>query len=225
LRLCLGTFSISIETKKKSTASRLCSIASLCSPPCRCVLYPVAVLYTHSSSPPHCRALHPCQWAICMVIAVVVGVPFCGEVVSPCHGLGHGIGRYPGIGNRSQILRLSSYFILVMHRLGLPFYGSPMAPSLCPRFQQAKMNHDLRFVFVTHHWGLPCPPPLWFLPPFFTHPSVKLTFITLGGVQLLRQAAHIPLGRGGAIVGILSELGALAIGPTSLKRGEGHHVV
>jgi len=78
---------------------------------------------------------------------------------------------------------------------------------------------------VTHHWGLPCPPPLWFLPPFFTHPSVELAFIILGGVQPLRQAAHIPLGRGRAIVGILSEPGSLAIGPTSLKRGEGHHVV
>jgi len=39
------------------------------------------------------------------------------------------------------------------------------------------------------------------------------------------QAAHIPLGRGGALVGILSGPGALTIGPTSLKRGEGHHAV
>jgi len=36
------------------------------------------------------------------------------------------------------------------------------------------------------------------------------------------QAAHIPLGRGGVVAGIL---GASVIGPTSLKRGEGHHVV
>jgi len=39
------------------------------------------------------------------------------------------------------------------------------------------------------------------------------------------QAAHIPLGKEGVVASILSGLGALVIGPTSLKRGEGHHVV
>jgi hypothetical protein len=37
--------------------------------------------------------------------------------------------------------------------------------------------------------------------------------------------AHIPLRRGGAGAGILRGPGALAIGPTSLKRGEGHHAL
>ena len=103
------------QNEKKSTANRLCSIVLLvfsslsscsplrcrvlqpivmssCSPPRCWVLQPIVVFSTmsqcsHSSSPPRHRALHPCRWAVCMVISVVVGVPFCSGLVSPRHGI------------------------------------------------------------------------------------------------------------------------------------------
>jgi hypothetical protein len=54
--------------------------------------------------------------------------------------------------------------------------------------------------------------------------SKELVFIVEGGVESRQQTAHIPFGRG-EFACISSGRGELVIGPTSLKRGEGHHVV
>ena len=76
------------------------------------------------------------------------------------------------------------------------------------------------FIVARFRDALDGPPNTW-VPPRISHsPSPPITPSSVN-----EQAAHIPLGRGGVVAGILRGLGALAIGPTSLKRGEGHHAV
>ena len=80
------------------------------------------------------------------------------------------------------------------------------------------MNHDeSRDSFRDAPDG---PPTLGFPFVFTTpHPSP----ITPSSVN--QQAAHIPIGRGGAVVGCVNRPGQWLIVPTSLKRGEGRLAV
>ena len=59
------------------------------------------------------------------------------------------------------------------------------------------MGRGQKEIEKTHCWVLPCPATPLFLLPFFTHPSVELAFILLGGVVVKSLAPALLRGRPG----------------------------